>query len=122
MVEDRAIPGRTDDIPSAGDYTTFGDLGVPVVMVRGADRAIRAFSHLPAPGGAGRARCVRQRSDTALPYHSWSYDVTSGALTHVPDERDFVELCRSELGLVGLRCEVGTADLRQPGSRRDAVA
>lgn len=101
------IAGRTDDIPSVGDYTTFGDLGVPVLLVRGADRAVRAFYNTCQHRGAPVVRDVSGRARTLrCQYHSWSYDVTTGALTHVPDERDFVGLCRSELGLVGLRCEV----------------
>ena len=101
------LAGRADDIPAPGDYRTFDDLGAPIVLVRGADGSIRAFyntcQHRGAPvvreacGSTRRFRCQ---------YHSWSYDITTGSLVQVPDERDFVGLCREERGLVPVRCEV----------------
>jgi len=48
----------------------------------------------------GHARTLRCQ------YHSWSYDITDGSLTAVPDERDFVGLNRAERCLPQIRCEV----------------
>jgi phenylpropionate dioxygenase-like ring-hydroxylating dioxygenase large terminal subunit len=87
------IAGRAEDVANAGDYFTFTDLGVPLLVVRGSDGAIRCFyntcQHRGAPvvreprGSAKRLRCQ---------YHSWTYDIDDGALISVPDERDFVDL------------------------------
>ena len=38
-------------------------------------------------------------------YHSWTYDISSGALVNVPDQRDFVGLDIGERCLPRLRCE-----------------
>lgn len=100
------LAGRAEDVASPGDYMTFDDLGAPIVLIRGADGEIRAFyntcQHRGAPvvrEARGTARALRCQ------YHSWTYDITTGSLMHVPDERDFVGLCRDERALVELSCE-----------------
>jgi phenylpropionate dioxygenase-like ring-hydroxylating dioxygenase large terminal subunit len=87
------IAGREEDIPEPGDYFTFKDLGVPLLVVRGTDGEVRCYyntcQHRGAPvvrderGSARRLRCQ---------YHSWTYEIDQGALVAVPDERDFVGL------------------------------
>ena len=87
------IAGRAEDVANPGDYFTFDDLGVPLLIVRGTDGEIRCFyntcQHRGAPvvresqGSARRLRCQ---------YHSWTYEVDGGTLVSVPDERDFVDL------------------------------
>lgn len=101
------LAGRDEDVANPGDFITFDDLGPPILIVRGKDSVVRAFyntcRHRGAPvvrDAAGSARTLRCQ------YHSWTYDVTTGALVHVPDERDFVGLVRDERCLVSLRCEV----------------
>ena len=68
-----------------------------MILIRGNDEKIRCFyntcQHRGAPvvrddkGSSKRLRCQ---------YHSWSYDITSGALVAVPDEHDFVDLDRTQ--------------------------
>ncbi len=87
------MAARAEDVPGPGDYVTFDDLGVPLLIVRGTDGQIRCFyntcQHRGAPvvrdqrGSARRLRCQ---------YHSWTYEVDGGTLVSVPDERDFVDL------------------------------
>ena len=87
------IAGRVEDVADPGDYFTFSDLGVPLLIVRGTDDEIRCFyntcQHRGAPvvrdsqGSSRRLRCQ---------YHSWTYEVDGGTLVSVPDERDFVDL------------------------------
>jgi phenylpropionate dioxygenase-like ring-hydroxylating dioxygenase large terminal subunit len=87
------IAGRAEDVPNPGDYFTFSDLGVPLLIVRGTDGHIRCFyntcQHRGAPvvrderGSSRRLRCQ---------YHSWTYEIDGGTLVSVPDERDFVDL------------------------------
>jgi phenylpropionate dioxygenase-like ring-hydroxylating dioxygenase large terminal subunit len=87
------IAARAEDVPGPGDYVTFDDLGVPLLIVRGSDGRIRCFyntcQHRGAPvvrdasGSARRLRCQ---------YHSWTYETDGGTLVSVPDERDFVDL------------------------------
>ncbi len=87
------IAARVEDVAEPGDYVTFDDLGVPLLIVRGTDGVIRCFyntcQHRGAPvvrdasGSARRLRCQ---------YHSWTYEIDGGTLVSVPDERDFVDL------------------------------
>ena len=87
------IAGRLEDVAEPGDFFTFDDLGVPLVVVRGTDGEVRCFyntcQHRGAPvvrderGSSRRLRCQ---------YHSWTYDIDDGRLVAVPDERDFVDL------------------------------
>ncbi|MEM9748115.1 MAG: Rieske 2Fe-2S domain-containing protein, partial [Actinomycetota bacterium] len=37
------MAGRVEDVPNAGDYMTFSDLGVPLLIVRGTDGRINCF-------------------------------------------------------------------------------
>ena len=77
-----------------------------MILIRGNDEKIRCFyntcQHRGAPvvrddkGSSKRLRCQ---------YHSWSYDITSGALVAVPDEHDFVDLDRTERCLPRISCE-----------------
>src|SRR6476661_10181418 len=101
------LAGRAEDIPAPGDYFLFDDLRLPIVVVRGKDATIRAFYNTCQHRGApvvrtptGNARALRCQ------YHSWTYDIDTGRLVNVPDERDFVGLDKAEHCLPSLRCEV----------------
>jgi phenylpropionate dioxygenase-like ring-hydroxylating dioxygenase large terminal subunit len=101
------LAGRAEDIPKPGDYFLFDDLRVPIIIIRGKDSNIRSFYNTCQHRGApvvrepcGTARTLRCQ------YHSWTYDISSGALVNVPDERDFVGLDTGERCLPRLRCEI----------------
>jgi phenylpropionate dioxygenase-like ring-hydroxylating dioxygenase large terminal subunit len=101
------MAGRADEVANPGDYKRFDDLGVPMVLVRGQDHTLRAYyntcQHRGAPvvrdmcGSARQLRCQ---------YHSWTYDIDTGTLVSVPDERDFVDLDKTERCLPTVRCEI----------------
>jgi phenylpropionate dioxygenase-like ring-hydroxylating dioxygenase large terminal subunit len=100
------IAGRAEDVAAPGDYFTFDDLGVPLVIVRGNDGELRCFyntcQHRGAPvvrderGSARRLRCQ---------YHSWTYEIDGGTLVSVPDERDFVDLAWTQRCLPRASCD-----------------
>jgi phenylpropionate dioxygenase-like ring-hydroxylating dioxygenase large terminal subunit len=100
------IAGRAEDVANPGDYMTFDDLGVPLLIVRGTDGEIRCFyntcQHRGAPvvrddrGSSRRLRCQ---------YHSWTYEIDEGTLVSVPDERDFVDLDWSQRCLPRASCD-----------------
>jgi phenylpropionate dioxygenase-like ring-hydroxylating dioxygenase large terminal subunit len=100
------MAGRVEDIPEAGDYFVFKDLGDPLLVVRGTDGVIRCFyntcRHRGAPvvredqGSARRLRCQ---------YHSWTYEIDGGTLVALPDERDFVDLDWTERSLPKVSCD-----------------
>lgn len=101
------IAGRSEDIPNVGDFFTFDDLGVPILLIRGKDLQVRAFYNTCQHRGAP---VVRESSGTSkllrCQYHSWSYDIDSGQLVSVPDERDFVDLDKTERCLPTILCAV----------------
>jgi phenylpropionate dioxygenase-like ring-hydroxylating dioxygenase large terminal subunit len=101
------LAGRAEDIPNVGDFFTFDDLGVPIVLIRGKDLQVRAFYNTCQHRGAP---VVREATGTSkllrCQYHSWSYDIDSGQLVSVPDERDFVDLDKTERCLPSIACEI----------------
>jgi phenylpropionate dioxygenase-like ring-hydroxylating dioxygenase large terminal subunit len=66
--------GRVDYIPNPGDFYTVDFVGVPLLIVRGKDRRVRAFINSCRHRGAkvatgkGSARAIK------CPYHGWVYD------------------------------------------------
>jgi len=79
-----ACVGTGADVPRAGDLHPVDFLGLPLLLVRGRDRAVRVFhnvcSHrgvrlVDAPARVGRA--------IVCPYHSWTYGL-DGTLTGTP--------------------------------------
>ncbi|WP_420452257.1 aromatic ring-hydroxylating oxygenase subunit alpha [Ilumatobacter sp.] len=100
------IAGRAEQIPDPGDFFTFDDLGVPLLVVRGTDGEVNCFyntcQHRGAPvvrGTTGSSRRLRCQ------YHSWTYEIDGGTLVSVPDERDFVGLDLTERCLPRARCD-----------------
>ena len=101
------LAGRAEDIPNVGDFFTFDDLGVPILLIRGKDSQVRAFYNTCQHRGAP---VVREASGTSkllrCQYHSWSYDIDSGKLVSVTYERDFVDLDKTERCLPSISCEI----------------
>jgi phenylpropionate dioxygenase-like ring-hydroxylating dioxygenase large terminal subunit len=101
------IAGRAEDIANPGDYFTFDDLGMPVIVVRGTDGQVRSFYNTCQHRGAPVVRDERGTARTLrCQYHSWTYDIDDGSLLRVPDQRDFVDLDISTRCLPTLRCEI----------------
>jgi phenylpropionate dioxygenase-like ring-hydroxylating dioxygenase large terminal subunit len=97
--------GPASRVAAAGDWLATGVLGVPVLVVRGDDRILRAFVNVCRHRGAVVApegECGRARSRFVCPYHSWTYD-GRGALVGRPHDVDFPHLPRGEVSLVALR-------------------
>jgi phenylpropionate dioxygenase-like ring-hydroxylating dioxygenase large terminal subunit len=93
------------EFTEVGAYRVCDIAGASVLLVRGDDGEMRAFfnacRHRGAPvvrGECGTARML------VCQYHSWTYDL-AGQLARVPDELDFVGLCKEERGLAPVRCE-----------------
>jgi phenylpropionate dioxygenase-like ring-hydroxylating dioxygenase large terminal subunit len=93
------------ELPSPGSYKLCDVAGAPILLTRGEDGRVRAFYNACRHRGAPvvRAECGTARLLTCQ-FHSWSYSL-AGELVRVPDERDFVDLDRSERGLPPVRCE-----------------
>lgn len=96
------LVGLSGDLAGPGSFLTTGDLGFPVLVVRGADGQVRAFVNACRHRGAIVE--TARRGDRALfscPFHAWSYD-THGALKAVPMADQFGPLQTARLGLAPL--------------------
>ena len=94
------------DVPEAGDWHTLDYLGESVLVVRGKERVLRAFTNVCRHRGSrlvdGSSGCARK---LVCPYHAWSYDL-DGALAGVPDSASYPDLDRARHGLVPVSLEI----------------
>ena len=93
------------DIPAAGDWHTLDYIGESVVVVRGKDDVLRAFTNVCRHRGSrlvdGASGCARK---LVCPYHAWTYDL-DGRLTGVPDSASYPTLDREKSGLAPVELE-----------------
>ena len=98
--------GRANDIPEAGDWFTFQIIDDPLLIVRGTDDVIRAFSNV----------CRHRYMPVALeergnnkrfvcPYHHWTYG-TDGKLVAAPLMEGSLVFDKATCGLPEYRLEV----------------
>jgi len=90
------------ELSRPGDYKALLAAGVPVLLSRGADGALRAFVNSCSHRGA---QIVSEGSGNArrftCPYHAWTYD-ERGALVGITSAAEFGELDKSCHGLTAL--------------------
>jgi phenylpropionate dioxygenase-like ring-hydroxylating dioxygenase large terminal subunit len=88
-------------LPEPGDYIAEEVASVPVLLVRGRDRALRAFANIcrhrgaPVATGCGKARAF------SCPYHGWTYAL-DGKLAGIPEEAAFPGIDKGTHGLMPL--------------------
>ena len=94
------------DIPGSGDWHTLEYIGESVVVVRGADKVLRAFINVCRHRGSrildGASGCARK---LVCPYHAWTYDI-DGRLTGVPDSASYPAFDKAGHGLSPVQIEV----------------
>ncbi len=101
--------GRVDDIPNAGDFFVR-ELAVcktSILVIRGKDGVIRGFHNVCSHRSnklvwEERGTC---RGALACHFHSWGYNA-QGQLTGVPDEDNFHDIDKSELGLTPVTTDI----------------
>jgi carnitine monooxygenase subunit len=75
---------HVSDIPDIGDFHTLDYVGESLIVVRGKDGALNAFTNVCRHRGArlldGPSGCAKK---LVCPYHAWTYDL-DGRLTGVP--------------------------------------
>src|SRR3712207_6092879 len=80
---------HSNDIAAAGEWRTIDYLGESVVVIRGDDGGVRAFSNVCRHRGSrvlsGAAGCARRLT---CPYHARTYAL-DGRLIGVPQKRDY---------------------------------
>jgi phenylpropionate dioxygenase-like ring-hydroxylating dioxygenase large terminal subunit len=100
------------EIPAPGDFKRSFVGPTPVVVARGADRAIHVFENRCAHRGAEFCRPTRGNArEFVCPYHQWTYDL-GGALIGVPFRR----------GVAGAGGMPAAFRLEEHGLRRLSVA
>ena len=96
---------HASEIENPGDWRSLDYLGESVIVIRGADGAVRAFANVCRHRGSrlvdGTGGCARRLT---CPYHGWTYGA-DGRLIGVPNKEDYVGLDPSELGLVPVALE-----------------
>ena len=93
------------EIPNAGDYKAMTVSDVPILLVRGKDKVVRAFLNVCrhrgsklCPDGSGTSRVF------SCPYHAWTYGHL-GELVGRYGSDTFGDIEAKEYGLTGLACE-----------------
>jgi phenylpropionate dioxygenase-like ring-hydroxylating dioxygenase large terminal subunit len=100
------VVGTSADLPDVGSYLTCESGGVPIVVVRGADRGLHAYlnvcRHRAHPVALGCGEGARR---FVCPFHAWTYDAASGRLLGQPRSCDgFAGLDRDALALATVPC------------------
>lgn len=97
---------HASDIPAPGDWHTLDYCGESVIVVRGPDDGLRAFTNVCRHRGSrlvdGASGCAKK---LVCPYHAWTYDL-DGRLAGVPDSASYPTLNRGKAGLVAVELEV----------------
>ena len=95
-----------NDIPNHGDWHTLDYIGESVIVTRGRDGQLRAFTNVCRHRGSrlvdGASGCAKK---LVCPYHAWTYDL-DGRLTGVPDSASYPTLDKAKSGLVPVELEV----------------
>ncbi|HYD23667.1 MAG TPA: aromatic ring-hydroxylating dioxygenase subunit alpha [Croceibacterium sp.] len=97
---------HASDVPNAGDWRALNYLGESVIVVRGRDRALRAFANVCRHRGSrlldGASGCATK---LVCPYHAWTYDL-DGTLAGVPDSASYPGLDKARHGLAPVTLEL----------------
>jgi choline monooxygenase len=97
---------HADEIPDVGSYVLWNKTGSSILIVRTRKHQLQAFyntcRHRGSPLVSEPSGQVNKRF--TCPFHGWSYDL-EGNLKSVREERDFLNLDFSSMGLVPVRCE-----------------
>ncbi|PKB14708.1 phenylpropionate dioxygenase-like ring-hydroxylating dioxygenase large terminal subunit [Novosphingobium kunmingense] len=94
------------ELAQPGAYRTIDFCGESVIVIRGEDGAVRAFTnvcrHRAMRLVEGPAGCARK---LVCPYHAWTYE-TDGRLTGVPMRGDYPALRLEDSGLTPVAIEL----------------
>ncbi|MEO6388527.1 MAG: aromatic ring-hydroxylating dioxygenase subunit alpha [Croceibacterium sp.] len=97
---------HASDLPDAGSWHALDYLGESVIVVRGKDLEIRAFTNVCRHRGSrlldGASGCAKK---LVCPYHAWTYDL-DGSLSGVPGSAGYPGLDKSRHGLAPVELEV----------------
>lgn len=89
------------ELTEPNSYKALDIVGVPVLLVRGADRQVRAFLNSCTHRGSQLAEGCGKRARFTCPYHGWTF-TAEGKLLAVASARQYGEVDKDSLGLVRL--------------------
>ncbi len=96
---------HASDIPAAGDWHALAFLGESILVVRGEDGVVRAFTNVCRHRGSrlvdGASGCAKK---LVCPYHGWTYAL-DGQLTGVPGRGEYPMLAMEKSGLTPVELE-----------------
>jgi phenylpropionate dioxygenase-like ring-hydroxylating dioxygenase large terminal subunit len=96
---------HVSDIAQPGDWRSLDYLGESVIVIRGDDGSVRAFTNVCRHRGSrlvdGSGGCAKVLT---CPYHAWSYS-RDGRLVGVPHRAEYPGLETDKLGLVPVTIE-----------------
>ncbi len=97
--------GRADQVAEPGCFFTCDAAGIPIVIVRDKDGALRAFLNVCRHRGSLVCEGEGRRDALQCPYHAWTYGL-DGSLRAAPRADREPGFDRSELGLVPAQVDV----------------
>ncbi len=97
---------HVSDVAQSGDWHSLDYIGENVIVVRGQDDILRAFTNVCRHRGSrlldGASGCAKK---LVCPYHAWTYDL-DGRLTGVPDAASYPGLIKGDHGLSPVALEI----------------
>ena len=97
---------HANQVKEPGDYATLDLMRDSIIVMRGKDGVLRAFSNVCRHRGSklleGAGQC---RARITCPYHGWSYKL-DGSLAATPSEATFPGLDKSQFGLKPVELEI----------------
>ena len=93
---------REEEIPEPGDHSIYEIAKLQVLVVRGEDRAIRAFPNTCLHRGRALKDRAGRSEDLRCPFHGWTWNL-DGSLKEVPCRWDFPHVERDDYHLPEFR-------------------
>jgi len=105
FLKDWLCVGRTEEIENKGDYMTMRIVNEPVLLVRGENGIINAFSNVCLHRGVEVARGAGNRRAFTCPFHGWTYNL-EGRLKSAPLMSEAENFDPTECHLKRIRTDV----------------
>ena len=99
------IVGREEQVEYPGDYRSVEIAGVPIIIVRGKDKVVRAFANSCRHRGAKIVEGEGNCKTFSCPYHSWVYDL-DGRLRGAKGMEKTQHFEFGDYGLLPVRLEI----------------
>lgn len=97
---------HASELTNPGDWRTLAYLDESILVVRGEDGAVRAFTNVCRHRGSrlvdGAAGCAKK---LVCPYHAWTYEL-DGRLTGVPLKASYPDFALADHGLAPVDLEI----------------